>query len=159
MVVDSLTNGSVLLLIGGMFIAYFADPQQLETIKPFYTEIFMGALTLFLLEMGIEAGRRLESFRQAGFFLAAFGLTMPLVGAAFGLVAGHYILDLSVGGTTLVAVLGASASYIAVPPAMRLAIPEANPSYYLTLSLGITFPFNVVVGLPIYYSMASWLGS
>ncbi len=157
MVVESLTNGSVLLLVGGMLIAYFADPEQLDAIKPFYTEIFTGVLTLFLLEMGMEAGRRLESFRQAGLFLTGFGVVMPLIGGAFGLMAGHYILGLGVGGTTLVAVLGASASYIAVPPAMRLAIPEANPSYYLTLSLGITFPFNVVVGIPIYYSGASWL--
>lgn len=157
LVLESVTNGSVVLLLGGMFIGYFANPGQLEAVEPFYTEIFMGALTLFLLEMGMEAGRRLESFRQVGFFLVAFGLAMPLIGAAFGLFAGHYVLGLSVGGTTLVAVLAASASYIAVPPAMRLAIPEANPSYYLTLALGITFPFNVVVGVPLYYIAAVWL--
>lgn len=157
MILDSLTNGSVILLLGGMLIGYVADPGALVTIEPFYTEIFMGVLTLFLLEMGMEAGRRLEAFRQVGLFLTGFGLVMPLIGGVFGLLAGHYLLSLGMGGTTLVAVLGASASYIAVPPAMRLAIPEANPSYYLTLALGITFPFNVVIGIPLYYGAAGWL--
>jgi hypothetical protein len=86
--------------------------------------------------------------------LIAFGLIMPLVGGVLGIAVGHWALGMSVGGTTLVAVLGASASYIAVPPAMRLAVPEANPSFYLTLSLGITFPFNVVVGIPLYHQLA-----
>ena len=84
---------------------------------------------------------------------------MPLLGAAAGLAVGHWLLGFGVGGTLLVAVLGASASYIAVPPAMRLAIPEANPSFYLTLSLGVTFPFNVVIGIPLYYSAAQWLAN
>jgi hypothetical protein len=84
---------------------------------------------------------------------------MPLLGGALGLVLGHALLGLGTGGSTLVAVLGASASYIAVPPAMRLAIPEANPSLYLTLSLGITFPFNIVVGIPLYYGAAAFLSS
>ncbi|TPW11864.1 MAG: hypothetical protein FD130_1894, partial [Halothiobacillaceae bacterium] len=106
-----------------------------------------------------EAARRLGDFRRVGMFLVGFGLIMPLLGAAIGLLVGHELLGFGVGGTLLVAVLGASASYIAVPPAMRLAIPEAeaNPSFYLTLSLGVTFPFNVVIGIPLYYSAAQWL--
>ena len=98
-----------------------------------------------------------HSFRRVGAFLIGFGLVMPLLGAAAGLAVGHWLLGFGVGGTLLVAVLGASASYIAVPPAMRLANPEANPSFYLTLSLGVTFPFNVVIGIPLYYSAAQWL--
>jgi hypothetical protein len=84
-------------------------------------------------------------------------MVMPLVGAVIGLITGHYFLGLSVGGTTLVAVLAASASYIAVPPAMRMAVPEANPSLYLTLAIGVTFPFNVIIGIPLYYQAATWL--
>lgn len=105
----------------------------------------------------MEAARRLGDFRRVGAFLIGFGLLMPLIGAAAGLAVAHWLLGFGVGGTLLVAVLGASASYIAVPPAMRLAIPEANPSFYLTLSLGVTFPFNVVLGIPLYYSAAQWL--
>ncbi|QKT04203.1 sodium-dependent bicarbonate transport family permease [Ectothiorhodospiraceae bacterium 2226] len=156
---EALTNGSVLLLLGGMFIGYAAQPEALASIKPFYTEIFMGALSLFLLEMGMEAARRIGAFRKVGLFLTGFGIVMPLIGGAVGLALGHWVLGFSVGGTTLVAVLGASASYIAVPPAMRLAIPEANPSYYLTLALGITFPFNVLFGIPLYYYLARLLGA
>jgi hypothetical protein len=104
--------------------------------------------------MGMEAGRRIGEFRKVGAVLVTFGLIMPLIGGAIGIAVGHWMLGLSIGGTTLVAVLGASASYIAVPPAMRLAVPEANPSFYLTLSLGVTFPFNVVVGIPLYHHLA-----
>ncbi len=107
----------------------------------------------------MEAGKRIGEFKRVGFFLLGFGLLMPLLGAAIGLLVGHYWLGFSVGGVLLVAILGASASYIAVPPAMRLAIPEANPSYYLTLSLGVTFPFNVIVGIPLYHYFAARLAA
>ena len=154
---EAFTNGSVILLFGSMFIGAVATPKSLDKVLPFFDSIFMGALCLFLLDMGMEAARRLGDFRRVGAFLVGFGLVMPLLGAAAGLAVGHWLLGFGVGGTLLVAVLGASASYIAVPPAMRLAIPEANPSLYLTLSLGVTFPFNVVVGIPLYYSAAQWL--
>ena len=114
-------------------------------------------LCLFLLEMGLEAARRIDDFRRVGLVLAAFGIFMPVGSALVGAVVGHSMLGFGVGGTTLVMVLAASASYIAVPPAMRLAVPEANPSLYLTLSLGITFPFNVIVGIPLYHRIASAL--
>jgi hypothetical protein len=107
--------------------------------------------------MGMEAGKRLSEFKTVGVFLVCFGIVMPIIGAICGMVVGHFWLGYSVGGVTLVTVLAASCSYIAVPPAMRLAVPEANPSFYLTLSLGVTFPFNVVVGIPIYYSVAQQL--
>lgn len=154
---DAFTNGSVVLLFGAILVGYVANPSSLDKIKPFYDEIFMGVLSLFLLEMGMEAAKRIGEFRKVGAFLTIFGIVMPLLGGAIGLVVGHQMLGFSVGGVTLVAVLAASASYIAVPSAMRLAIPEANPSFYLTLSLGVTFPFNVIIGIPLYYQLAQWL--
>ena len=154
---DAFTNGSVILLFGGMVIGFVVKPSSLDTITPFFSTLFMGALSLFLLEMGMEAGKRIGEFRRVGAFLVGFGVLMPLIGGTVGLMVGHYGLGFGEGGTTLVAVLGASASYIAVPPAMRLAIPEANPSYYLTLSLGVTFPFNVIVGIPLYHYFATRL--
>jgi hypothetical protein len=152
---EAFTNGSVILLIGSMLIGAISSPGSMEKLFPFIDEIFMGILCLFLFEMGMEAARRIREFRKVGAVLVAFGLIMPLIGGAIGVAVGHYVLALSIGGTTLVAVLGASASYIAVPPAMRLAVPEANPSFYLTLSLGITFPFNVVIGIPLYHYFAA----
>ncbi|WP_296805988.1 sodium-dependent bicarbonate transport family permease [Thiocapsa sp.] len=151
---EAFTNGSVVLLIGSMLIGAIANPKAMESLHPFTTDIFMGMLCLFLLEMGLEAGRRFGDFRRVGLALGAFGLVMPLIGGVIGVLVGHLMLGFGVGGTTLVGVLGASASYIAVPPAMRLAVPEANPSFYLTLSLGVTFPFNVVFGIPIYHQLA-----
>lgn len=154
---DAFTNGSVVLLIGSMIIGTVATSASINTIKPFVNEIFMGVLCLFLLEMGLEAARRIEDFRRVGLKLLAFGILMPVISGAVGVVIGHSVLGFGIGGTTLVAVLAASASYIAVPPAMRLAIPEANPSLYLTLSLGVTFPFNVVFGIPLYHWAATKL--
>jgi len=151
---DAFTNGSVVVLIGSMIIGAIAEPSGMEKLKPFIDEIFMGVLCLFLFDMGMVAARRIGDFKQVGIVLAAFGVVMPLFGGAVGVYVGASMLDFSVGGATLVGVLGASASYIAVPPAMRLAVPEANPSFYLTLSLGITFPFNVIVGIPLYHAMA-----
>ncbi len=150
---DAFTNGSVVILIGSMIIGAISTPSGMQQLSPFIDEIFMGVLCLFLFDMGMVAARRIGDFRQVGWLLALFGVVMPLIGGVVGAYVGHAILGFSVGGATLVAVLGASASYIAVPPAMRLAIPEANPSFYLTLSLGITFPFNVIVGIPIYHSL------
>ena len=156
---DAFTNGSVMLLFGAMVIGLVVKPDSLATITPFFSTLFMGVLSLFLLEMGMEAGKRISEFRRAGLFLVSFGVVMPLIGAAAGILVGHYWLGFSEGGVLLVAVLGASASYIAVPPAMRLAIPEANPSFYLTLSLGVTFPFNVLVGIPLYHYVITRLAA
>ncbi|MFP5381142.1 MAG: sodium-dependent bicarbonate transport family permease [Gammaproteobacteria bacterium] len=156
---EAFTNGSVMLLFGAMAIGLLVKPESLATITPFYEVLFMGVLSLFLLEMGMEAGKRIGEFGRAGAFLITFGIAMPLLGAAVGILVGHVWLGFSEGGVLLVAVLGASASYIAVPPAMRLAIPEANPSYYLTLSLGVTFPFNVLVGIPAYHYVIKSLGA
>lgn len=156
---EAFTNGSVILLLGSMVIGAIATPKSIETIKPFVNDIFMGMLCLFLLEMGLEAARRIEDFRRVGGTLVAFGVIMPLIGGTIGTLIGHYALGFGIGGTTLVAVLAASASYIAVPPAMRLAVPEANPSLYLTLSLGVTFPFNVLFGIPLFHKFAETLST
>ncbi len=154
---EAFTNGSVVVLIGSMVIGAISQPSGIEKLKPFIDDIFMGALCLFLFEMGMEAARRIKEFKKVGPVLAIFGVVMPIIGGVVGALVGVMVLDFSVGGATLVAVLGASASYIAVPPAMRLAVPEANPSFYLTLSLGITFPFNVLVGIPLYYWFVQYL--
>ena len=154
---QAVTHGSVVLLFGTMLIGAIVSEKNLDAINPFYRTIFMGALCLFLLELGMDAAKRLEDFRRVGWILTAFGILMPLFGAALGLAIGRYWLDFGAGGMTLIAVLGASASYIAVPPAIRLAVPEANPSLYLTLSVGITFPFNVMFGIPLYFTVAKWL--
>lgn len=154
---DAFTNGSVVVLIGSMVIGAISQPEGINKLKPFIDEIFMGVLCLFLFEMGTEAAKRIKEFRSVGITLVLFGLLMPLAGGLVGALVGQMILGFSVGGATLVAVLGASASYIAVPPAMRLAVPEANPSFYLTLSLGVTFPFNVLIGIQLYYAFAGYL--
>lgn len=154
---EAFTNGSVVLLFGSIAIGMLATPESLAKILPLFDTLFMGVLCLFLLEMGLEASRRLGEFRRVGLFLTGFGVAMPVFAGLAGALVGHYLLGFGVGGTTLVAVLAASASYIAVPSAMRLAIPEANPSFYLTLSLGVTFPFNVVIGITLYYQTARWL--
>ncbi len=154
---EAFTNGSILLLFCSMGIGAVVSDPSYHKIEPFFETIFMGALCLFLCDMGMEAGKRLSEFKAVGIFLVGFGIVMPLIGAICGLMVGHFWLGYSVGGVTLVTVLAASCSYIAVPPAMRLAVPEANPSFYLTLSLGVTFPFNVVIGIPLYYGAAQYL--
>lgn len=156
---EAFTNGSVVILVGSMIIGAVAAPGSMDKLKPFVDEIFMGVLCLFLFEMGMEAARRLEDFKRVGAILGVYGIVMPLIGGTIGSLVGVYALGFSAGGAMLVAVLAASASYIAVPPAMRLAVPEANPSLYLTLSLGITFPFNVVFGIPLYHWMVGFLGA
>jgi hypothetical protein len=154
---EAFTNGSVVLLIGSMLIGAVSAPGSMEKLFPFIDDIFMGFLCMFLFEMGMEAGRRIKEFKKVGPILVGFGIVMPLVGGLIGVAVGVWALGLSEGGATLVAVLAASASYIAVPPAMRLAVPESNPSFYLTLALGITFPFNVVIGIPLYHALVQQL--
>lgn len=151
---EILLNGSIVLLIGAFVIGWISGQDGLRDIQSFIVSPFKGVLCLFLLDMGLVAGRGL---RSAGANLRpgvlAFGALMPLVGCTFGLAAAWF-LGLSLGGTVLLMVLSASASYIAVPAAMRVALPEANPSIYLTLSLGITFPFNLTLGIPLYLALA-----
>jgi hypothetical protein len=151
---EILLNGSIVLLLGSFLIGWVTGPAGLAQIDSFIVAPFKGVLCLFLLDMGLVAGRGLRNGRQVlrpG--VLAFGVVMPVVGAAFGLGTG-LLLGLSTGGVTIMAVLSASASYIAVPAAMRVALPEADPSIYLTLSLGVTFPFNLTLGIPLYMAAA-----
>lgn len=148
------TGKGIVLLIGGLLIGWIAGPSKLQSIEPLFFDLFSGVLALFMLEMGLLAAGRVSSLRQYGLFIVLFGLAMPMLSASLGIVLGLW-LELSVGGTTLLATLAASASYIAVPAAMRISVPEANPTLSLTASLGITFPFNVLVGIPLYYAVAS----
>lgn len=151
---EILLNGSIVLLIGSFLIGAITGADGLARIESFIVAPFQGVLCLFLLDMGLVAGRGLRG--AAGVLrpgLLAFGIVMPLVGSLFGLAAG-LMIGLSAGGVALFMILSASASYIAVPAAMRVALPEANPSIYLTLSLGVTFPFNLTLGIPIYLAIA-----
>ena len=151
---DILLNGSIVLLVGSFIIGMITGPEGLTEIEAFIVAPFKGVLCLFLLDMGLIAGRGLRESRGIiSFGLVAFGILMPILGSLAGVVCG-LLLGLSTGGVFLFMVLGASASYIAVPAAMRVAVPEANPSIYLTLSLGITFPFNLTLGLPLYLGLA-----
>lgn len=154
---EILLNGSIVLLVGSFLIGAITGEQGLAEIESFIVAPFKGVLCLFLLDMGLVAGRGLRNSRgvlTVGF--VAFGIIMPVVGAAIGIVAG-VVLGLSLGGVLLLAVLSASASYIAVPAAMRVALPEADPAIYLTLSLGITFPFNLVIGIPLYLAATQFV--
>ncbi len=145
-------NKGILLMGGGLLIGAVAGPSGIEPIAPVFVDLFKGVLALFLVEMGIVAASRLKDLRELGVFLLAFGTLMPLVGAVLGALSGT-VAGLSPGGVTMIAVLGGSASYIAVPAAMRMAIPEAKPHLSITLALAITFPFNVLVGIPIYTTL------
>ena len=154
---EILLNGSIVLLVGSFVIGWITGADGMALIAPFIVAPFQGVLCLFLLDMGLVAGRGLREARSVltpGLFL--FGVVMPPIGAALGLGAG-LVLGLSTGGVVLFMTLCASASYIAVPAAMRVALPEANPSVYLTLSLGVTFPFNLTLGIPLYLAVASFV--
>jgi uncharacterized protein len=153
---EVLLGKSIVLLAGGLLIGWAAGPTALEPVSGLFFDLFHGVLALFLLEMGLVAASQISTLRRHGAFLVGFGVLFPLFGALCGGVLG-WQLGLSVGGTMLLATLAASASYIAVPAAMRLALPEANPTLSLTASLAVTFPFNILVGLPLYHRLAEWL--
>ena len=151
---EVLLNGSVVLLLGSFLIGWIGGEAQRAPLAPFGEGLFQGALCLFLLEMGLLAARQLRAAPgRLDARLVGFGLLMPLIGAAAGLGAG-LLAGLSPGGVALMMTLAASASYIAVPAAMRLALPEADAGIYVTLSVAITFPFNIVVGIPLYLWVA-----
>jgi uncharacterized protein len=154
---EVLLNGSVVVLVGAFVIGWITGEKGLERVAPFVIEPFTGVLCLFLLEMGLVASRQLAGSRVLRPGLLAFGIYMPLIGATFGLGVAA-LLGLDLGSGTLLAVLVASASYIAVPAAMRMALPKANAAVYLTLALAVTFPFNVIIGIPLYFAAAQWLG-
>lgn len=151
---EILLNGSIVLLLGSFAIGMATGAEGMARIESFIVSPFQGVLCLFLLDMGLIAGRGLRQANVLDRGAFAFGVLMPLVGASAGLVAA-LLVGLSAGGAMLLMTLSASASYIAVPAAMRVAVPQANPSIYLTLSLAVTFPFNLVVGLPLYLTVAN----
>lgn len=145
----SLTNGSVLLILGSLVVGFMANDAQAEGIKPFTTDIFKGFLAVFLLDMGITSGRKLSDFVKKGWFAILFALIVPIInGIAVAIASGFFIAE--TGNRLLFAILAASASYIAVPAAMKLAAPRANPSLYIPMALAVTFPFNITIGIPLY---------
>jgi len=152
---EAFLNGSVYLLIGSLVIGYVVaafSPAGLAKMDPFTEKLFYGALCFFLLDMGIVAAQRLRDLKQAGAFLIGFSLLAPPLHALLGLLV-SVLLGLGQGNTLLFMVLCASASYIAVPAAMRMTVPQANPSLYISTALGLTFPFNVVIGIPLYMAL------
>jgi hypothetical protein len=155
---EILTGRSIFLLAGGLAIGFLTKSTGFARIEDFFVVLFPGVLTLFLLELGIVAGRRLSDLKSAGFGLVIFGIGFPLLAGTLGVLTGH-LSGLSLGGAATLGVLSASASYIAAPAAVRLALPEASPGIYLTASLGITFPFNLTLGIPIMLELSRFLES
>jgi uncharacterized protein len=156
---EVMLNASVVVLLGSLVIGWIAGEAGMQRIAPFFVDPFQGVLCLFLLDMGLSAGRGLRNgWRQLGTTTIAFGIYMPLISALLATLVA-WMNAMPAGDAALLITLSASASYIAVPAAVRLALPKARPSVYLTLSLGITFPFNLIVGLPIYIGLAKWIGA
>ncbi len=151
----SLTNGSVLMLVGSLVIGIVADAKQAEGIRPFTTDIFKGFLAIFLLEMGMVTATRFGAFRKYGKIALLFGIAMPLFNGSIVAWLSGFITH-SLGDRFMFAVLAASASYIAVPAAMRMAAPRADPGLYIPMALGVTFPFNITFGMPLYFSIIRW---
>jgi uncharacterized protein len=147
---------SSLLLLGFLIIGFFVGKTGWEQVSPLFDVPFKGILTLFLLEAGLVAGRKLSDLKKGGLFLVGFGILFPIIHAVIGIYLGQ-LAGLSLGGATILGTLAASASYIAAPAACRVALPEANPSYYLTSALAITFPFNITIGLPLYHEIAKMI--
>ncbi len=147
---ESLTNGSVFIITGSLLIGLIADAKGAEGIKPFTTDIFKGFLSIFLLEMGMIAARRFAAFRKYGMSMSLFAVVVPMINAVLSIYITSW-LGITNGDRLLIAILTASASYIAVPAAMKEAAPQADPGLYVPMALGITFPFNITFGLPLYW--------
>ncbi len=146
----SLTNGSVLLILGSLIIGLLASDKQAEGIKPFTTDLFKGFLAIFLLDMGISSGKKLKSFFSFGWFPFLFAIVIPIInGCVFAYLSSFITSDIT--NRFMFAVLAASASYIAVPAAMKINVPKANPGLYLPMALAVTFPVNITIGMPIYF--------
>lgn len=146
----SLTNGSVLLILGSLIIGFMANAKQAEGIKPFTNDLFKGFLAIFLLDMGITSGRKLKAFFSFGVFPFVFAVIIPLVNGCIFAVLSSIVTD-DIANRFIFAVLAASASYIAVPAAMKITVPKANPGLYLPMALAVTFPINITVGMPLYF--------
>jgi len=155
---EALTNGSVVLILGSLFIGLAGGERTATALAPFTENIFKGMLAFFLLDMGLLAGKRIRSLRKAGSFLIMFSILIPLLNAALGILL-CLIFQINTGDALLLVVLLASASYIAVPAAIRITVPEANPGLYVPMSLAITFPFNIILGIPVYYYILDHLNT
>lgn len=153
---ESLTNSSVLIIIGGLIIGYITPEQSFQEVKPFTEGIFKGFLSVFLLDMGIVASKRIKALTRAGSFLISMALLFPIINALIAITL-SYVLQISSGNALLLAVLCSSASYIAVPAAVRITIPQANPGLFVPMALTVTFPFNVTLGIPLYYFIITQL--
>lgn len=153
---ELLTGKGIILLLGGMIIGFLSGKKGAEQMAPLFDAPFRGVLALFLLELGLVTGGRLKDLKQAGPMLAGFSVVMPVLHGFLGVWLGWWA-GLGVGGATVLGTLAASASYIAAPAAVRIALPQASPALYLTTALAVVFPFNVIVGIPLYYACASWL--
>lgn len=154
---EAFFNGSVLLLVGSMVIGYLGGSAGEKELAPFVTDIFQGMLSLYMLKMGISAGEHLRLFQKSGLRLTLFAIVFPVFGAIIGIAIGA-LIGLSAGNTLLMAIMAGSASYIAVPAAMELAVPKASLSIMLPMSLGITFTYNVTLGIPLYYWIITQVG-
>jgi hypothetical protein len=148
----SFTNGSVLLILGSLIIGLLASDEQAMGIKPFTNDLFKGFLAIFLLDMGIVSGKKISDFLKSGWFAVLFALITPLVNGCLVAIISQFITD-DIGNRFMLSVLAASASYIAVPAAMKIAVPKANPGLFLPMALAITFPLNITLGMPIYLSL------
>ena len=152
------TGKSIVLLGGGLLIGALCGPQKLADVQPFFTTAFKGVLCIFMIELGLAAGKRLRDAGRAGARLLVLGCFIPVLHGSLG-VLGATLAGMSPGGAAVLGAMAGSASYIAAPAAVRVALPRANPAYYLTLSLGITFPFNLAIGIPLYQKTANLLQS
>jgi len=151
----SFTNGSVLMILGSLVIGLIADTKQAEGIRPFTTDIFKGFLAIFLLEMGMVTAKRFSAFKKYGWFASLFAIIIPIINGCVVAFISQYVTH-EVGNRFIFAILAASASYIAVPAAMRLAAPKADPGLYIPMALGVTFPFNITIGMPLYFIIISF---
>lgn len=155
-VARTLTSKSVVLLLGGLCIGGIVGQEGLQPVKPLFIDLFRGVLCLFLLDLGIQAARQMGSVQRCHLGIVLFALVAPVINGMLGLGAG-WLTGMSQGGAVVLATLAASASYIVAPAAVRMALPEANPALYLTAPLAITFPFNLVLGIPLFIAMAGAL--
>jgi hypothetical protein len=152
----SFTNGSVLLILGSLIIGFLANAKHAEGIKPFTNDLFKGFLAIFLLDMGITSGKKLKSFFSFGIFPVVFAVVIPLLnGCVFAILSSFVTADIT--NRFMFAVLAASASYIAVPAAMKITVPQANPGLYLPMTLAVTFPINITIGMPLYFLIVQQL--
>ena len=155
---ESFTDGAILLLLGSLLIGFIVGADGYKVVKPFTGDLFKGLLAFFLLEMGMMVARRIREMKGVGAFLIAFAFLIPMLNAAIVITLSR-LAGLSAGDTLMLAVLAASASYIVVPAVVRVAIPEANPGLYLGMALALTFPFNIVLGIPLYFQLIQLLGN